>query len=137
MLIKKHQSLFIISFMLAIVIKMHGGVNTKLSLPNDAIITFDSLVIDYDTINEYEVFVGEIPFKNTGNRQLIIANCKTSCGCLVAECPSQPIAPSESGIVKFRFDPTGKQGKSIKNITLTSNAVTSNVVITLRFYIAK
>ncbi len=46
-------------------------------------ITFEKLVHDYGQINQGENGECEFVFKNTGKAELILTNCRSSCGCTV------------------------------------------------------
>lgn len=91
-------------------------------------ITFEQQVHDYGEIRG-EVMDGNWAFsyQNTGDQPLILSNCQTSCGCLVATCDHEPLAPGKSATVKVRYD-TMRLGSFQKTITVTSNAVNTPVV---------
>lgn len=105
-----------------------NGRSPRLSIPysgylisdQEPEITFDSLVqTAYRCKGEGLQY--EFWFENTGNVPLIISCCKTSCGCLVATWPKEPIAPGERGVIKIRYD-TNRIGPINKSCTVQSNA---------------
>ncbi|NJM79041.1 MAG: DUF1573 domain-containing protein [Flavobacterium sp.] len=90
-----------------------------------------------ETINYGDVVKGEddgvciFEFTNTGNAPLIISSVNSSCGCTVADKPSEPIMPGKSDkiTVKYNMNP----GPISKTITVESNAVNKpNGVVPLR-----
>ncbi len=97
--------------------------------PNGPVITFDSLVVNYGTIDQGSDPLRVATFTNTGKKPLHITNCKGSCGCTVPKCPTTPIMPGEKGTMKVRYD-TKRTGRISKTVTVKSNA--NNGTITLK-----
>jgi hypothetical protein len=87
---------------------------------NEPSMEFDSLVM---TANRCygEGLIYEFNFQNTGSRPLLISSCKTSCGCLVATWPKEPIQPGERNVIKIRYD-THRIGPINKSCTIRTNA---------------
>ena len=83
-------------------------------------ITFEETFFSFDTVmqagNAEHVFF----FANEGDAPLLITSAFSSCGCVVPEWPREPIAPSESGNVKVRYN-TSKTGPFTKVIVVKSN----------------
>lgn len=98
---------------------------------NAAEITFKSLEIDYGTIEHNADGNREFKFKNTGKEPLVIANCQGSCGCTVPTWPKEPIMPGKSGVIKVKYA-TDRVGHFQKNVTVTSNAKTDKVLLTIK-----
>jgi hypothetical protein len=61
------------------------------------------------------------PFKNIGDKPLVINNVVASCGCTVPEKPEEPIMPGKQGIIKAVFDSKGRAGTNHKTITVKAN----------------
>ena len=97
--------------------------------PNGPVITFDSLVVDFGTIDQDSDPFRIAVFTNTGKKPLHITNCKGSCGCTVPKCPTTPIMPGEKGEMKVRYD-TKRTGRISKTVTVKSNA--NNGTVTLK-----
>ncbi len=93
-------------------------------------ITFKTLKIERATIpyDSKEPFVFE--FKNTGSTPLIITGVQTSCGCTAAEKPTEPIAKGKSSKIVVNYD-TKRVGNFTKTITVTTNASTEPIVLTI------
>ncbi|MCR9170875.1 MAG: DUF1573 domain-containing protein [bacterium] len=96
-------------------------------------IQFDSLTlhkfVDKSGDGRFEFF-----FENDGDEPLIIKWCKTSCGCLVASWPKEPIEPGERGVIKVRYD-TKRIGPINKSITVSSNAPQEVVMLRVKGYV--
>jgi hypothetical protein len=62
------------------------------------------------------------PFKNTGNKNLIITNVQAGCGCTVPEKPQEPFAPGQGGVIKATFDSkTQAVAEHRKQVFVSSN----------------
>ena len=91
-------------------------------------ITFVNLVHDYGQINQGDNGECEFVFKNTGKADLILTNCRSSCGCTVPSWPKDPIAPGKKAVIKVKYN-TQRIGQINKTITVESNAVNDRVVL--------
>jgi hypothetical protein len=92
-------------------------------------ITFDSLTIDYGTINKGDDGVRQFRFTNTGTAALEITQVRSSCGCTIPKKPETAIAPGASDVIEVKYD-TERVGPIRKTITVASNA--SNPMIALK-----
>ena len=81
----------------------------------------DSTYKDLGKIKEGQVVEVSYRFKNTGDKNLIIADVKAQCGCTLPEKPGQPFAPGEIGTIRAKFDSKSKQGAVRKEIYVTAN----------------
>ena len=99
--------------------------NKKVKTPE---ITFEKLVHDYGEIYQGENGECEFVFKNTGKAELILTNCRSSCGCTVPSWPKDPIAPGKKAVIKVKYN-TQRIGQINKTITVESNAVNDRVVL--------
>lgn len=91
-------------------------------------ITFETLVHDYGQIYQNDNGECEFVFKNTGKAELILTNCRSSCGCTVPSWPKDPIAPGKKAVIKVKYN-TQRIGQINKTITVESNAVNDRVVL--------
>lgn len=105
--------------------------NAVISNPNAAVITFDTDVVDYGTIEQGADGMREFKFKNTGKEPLIISNATGSCGCTVPTWPKEPIKPGESSSIKVKYD-TKRLGAINKSVTITSNATEATKVLRIK-----
>ena len=99
--------------------------NKKVKTPE---ITFVKLVHDYGQIEQGANGECEFEFKNTGKADLILTNCRSSCGCTVPSWLKDPIAPGEKSVIKVKYN-TQRIGQINKTITVESNAVNDRVVL--------
>ena len=88
-------------------------------------------MIDYGTIDQHSNGVREFHFTNTGSAPLVIQNAKGSCGCTVPSYDKEPVMPGESGTIKVKYA-TNRLGVFQKTVTLTTNAATPTVVLTIK-----
>lgn len=83
--------------------------------------TFESLNVDYGTIEQNADPMRIVKFTNTGTEPLIINNATSSCGCTVPKWPTEPIAPGQSASLEVRYA-TDRVGRISKSITVRTNA---------------
>ena len=83
-------------------------------------IKFETEVIDYGTIEKGADQERTFKFTNSGKAPLILTAVNSSCGCLVAKWPSEPIAPGKSASVIAHYD-TNRVGRFEKTLTVISN----------------
>ena len=96
--------------------------------PSLAKIEFVSEDMDYGTIDNGANGQREFKFKNTGTEALIISTCRGSCGCTVPECPTEPIMPGKTGIIKVNYD-TKRTGAFTKTVTVETNDPSGNKIL--------
>lgn len=106
----------------------NGEKNKKVKEPE---ITFETLVHDYGNIMQGDNGTCEFVFKNTGKADLLLTNCRSSCGCTVPEWPKDPIAPGKKATIKVKYN-TQRVGAINKSITVESNAVNNRVVLNIK-----
>ena len=98
---------------------------------SNAKIEFLSETIDYGTIENGADGNREFKFKNTGTDALIISTCRGSCGCTVPTCPTEPIMPKQSGVIKVHYD-TNRTGQFTKQVTVESNDPTGTKILKIQ-----
>jgi len=89
---------------------------------------FESLEMDYGTIDQGSEPLRVFKFTNTGAAPLVITNAKGSCGCTVPSYPKTPIMPGEESAIEVRYD-TNRVGPFTKRVTLTTNENGENTVV--------
>ncbi|MCD6067708.1 MAG: hypothetical protein K0S33_2534 [Bacteroidetes bacterium] len=99
--------------------------------PNAPKIQFDPEILDYGTIEKDANGMREIKCTNTGKEPLILIDVKTSCGCLVASYPKEPLAAGKSCIIQVKYD-TKRTGPFQKTITVISNTEEKTHVIKVK-----
>ena len=86
------------------------------------IMTLESTVVDYGTIDQHSEPLRKLSFTNTGDSPLIIQNARGSCGCTVPTWPKKPIMPGETSDLEIRYA-TNRIGQFSKTVTLTTNEI--------------
>jgi hypothetical protein len=89
------------------------------------IMTLDSDVVDYGSIEYNSDPLRTLGFKNTGTEPLVISNAKGSCGCTIPTWPREPILPGEVGQIEIRYD-TKRPGAINKTVKITTNEVVNS-----------
>jgi hypothetical protein len=110
---------------------LHAQDNIAQTNPNAPEITFDKTVHDYGTLVQGGDGSCEFKFTNTGKEPLILNNPVPSCGCTVPTWPQEPILPGKSDVIKVTYA-THNLGPINKTITVTSNAKTSRIVLSIK-----
>lgn len=96
-------------------------------------IVFDQGTYDFGSVVDGEMVKHTFSFTNTGDKNLVLFDVKTTCGCTVPEdWPKHPIEPGESGEVKVIFNSNNKVGSVNKSIRIEANTnpTVSTVIIT-------
>ncbi|ASW76123.1 hypothetical protein IQ37_05970 [Chryseobacterium piperi] len=83
-------------------------------------ITFDKTTFDYGTIKPSSDGTRFFTVTNTGDKPLVIANVKPSCGCTTPEFSTDPIMPGKSAKIKVGYNTT-LNGAFNKMIEVYSN----------------
>jgi hypothetical protein len=88
---------------------------------------FASVIWSRDTLFIGDITEGTIrldSFKvtNTGTSPYLISKTKSTCDCIVVNFPKHPIMPSESALLRFEFDSSGKLGTTIPAIIIYDNS---------------
>jgi hypothetical protein len=111
----------------------HDGTATQQPAASTSLadIKMDKMTHDYGNIQQGGNGECEFKFTNNGKEPLVITNCQGSCGCTVPQCPKEPILPGKSGVIKVKYD-TNRPGGIYKTVTVTSNAKSGNVVLTIK-----
>lgn len=94
-------------------------------------IIFEKTVHNFGSVAKNADCSTEFVFKNTGKSPLIISNVETSCDCTSPKWPKDPIMPGKTASITVAYD-TKKTGIFNKTVTITSNAVTNKVELTIQ-----
>ncbi|HVU58347.1 MAG TPA: DUF1573 domain-containing protein [Puia sp.] len=76
---------------------------------------------DFGKIQEGQLLEVSFRFRNTGSKPLLIAKVQPSCGCTVAETPTQAIASGSEGQIKATFNSKGRSGINHKTLNVFAN----------------
>jgi len=99
--------------------------------PNAPEISFDKIVHDFGTVVQGSEATCEFKFTNTGKEPLILQKPVSSCGCTVPTWPQEPVLPGKGDVIKVTYS-THNVGPINKTITVTSNAKTARVVLSIK-----
>jgi hypothetical protein len=95
----------------------------------------DSSVFYFDTITEGDKVERDFRIKNSGNKDLLIANAFGSCGCTVPQFPKEPVKPGEVATIHVTFNSSGKHGEQSKSVTLVCNTIVRNEMLYLKGFV--
>lgn len=95
----------------------------------------DSSVSYFDTITEGDKVERTFRLKNSGTKDLLIANAFGSCGCTVPQYPKEPVKPGETASIQVTFNSAGKHGEQSKSVTLVCNTITRNEMLYLKGFV--
>ncbi len=95
--------------------KVAAGMETTL-------VSADMDSYDFGTVKEGDKVEHTFTLTNTGDKDLIIYDAKSTCGCTVPEVEKNvPIKPGATTSVKAIFNTQGKPNKQTKVVTITGN----------------
>lgn len=88
--------------------------------PEEKGLSIDAALKEYTAKPGEQSCVFRFAVKNISKAEIVINQVRTSCGCTVAQLPSQPwkLAPGEGGEVVLTLDFQGKHGTLIKTATI-------------------
>lgn len=88
-------------------------------------IEFDKTTINFGQFTEDNAIQScTFTYTNKGDRPLVLINVVASCGCTTPIYTKTPVNPGEKGIIKVKYNGTGKYpGHFKKSITVRSNSV--------------
>lgn len=86
-----------------------------------AVIAFNNRSYSYGTVKQNSSGKHDFIVTNKGNEPLVIADVKSSCGCVVASWSQQPILPGQKGTISVKYN-TAKVGEFRKTIVAYTNA---------------
>lgn len=87
---------------------------------------------DFGKVEEGTQAVHKFEFTNVGNEPVVISNVQASCGCTTPSWTKDPVMPGKTGEITASYNSTGRPGVFNKTITVTSNAKTPSVVLSLK-----
>ena len=108
-----------------------SSTTTTTDNPNAPEVVFETVVVDYGTIEYNSNGDREFKFKNTGTEPLIITSATGSCGCTVPTPPKDPVKPGENAAIKVHYD-TKRVGNFEKTVTVVSNAKNAQIVLKIK-----
>ena len=95
----------------------------------------DTDTLNFGILNKTEDGSRKIKVTNTGDKPLIITDCKGSCGCTVPQCPKEPIAPGASGEIEVKFNSKGKKNNQTKTVTINANTDPGQTILKIKAFV--
>ncbi len=92
-----------------------------------AVMTFESMTLDYGKVEQNGDPIRLIKFTNTGTEPLIVESATSTCGCTVPSPPKDPIAPGQSASMEVRYN-TGNVGTISKAVRIKTNEGVEHVI---------
>jgi hypothetical protein len=77
--------------------------------------------LDFGRINTNASATREIPFTNTGKKELIIKSLQGNCTCIETSASKRSVKPGETSSIKIKFSPQDRSGTQQKAVTVYSN----------------
>lgn len=75
-----------------------------ISGPNDSTsIKWETTYFEFGLVKRGPDIEIEYPFKNTGDKPLVIDSVTVTCGCTLFQIPEKPIDPGKSGKIRIKF----------------------------------
>ncbi|OON67032.1 DUF1573 domain-containing protein [Hymenobacter sp. CRA2] len=105
---------------------------TALSASAQGVMEFTETQFDFSNVAEGNMATHEFKFKNTGNQPVVISNVQASCGCTTPDWTKTPILPGKTGFVRAAYNSAGRPGQFNKTVTITSNAATPTLMLTIK-----
>lgn len=100
-------------------------------------ISFQETSHDFGDIKQGTVVEYTFKFTNTGNAAFIISNVRTTCGCTATKWPRNPIGAGQTAEITAQFNSTGKSGPQNKVITIMSNAINAQEIVSIKANVIK
>ncbi|MFN8354317.1 MAG: DUF1573 domain-containing protein [Spirosomataceae bacterium] len=85
---------------------------------------------DFGKVPQNVPAVYSFEFTNTGSAPIVISNAQPSCGCTTPDWTKEPVMPGKTGFVKASYN-AASMGPFTKTVTVTSNAETPTIVLTI------
>lgn len=82
---------------------------------------------DFGPIKQGKYVTHEFEFENIGNVPYLIQTVEGSCGCTIADYPTQPIPPGGKGTIVVQFNSKGKKGDNTEFVTVIGNSQPEHV----------
>ncbi len=84
---------------------------------------------DFGLIKEYEgEKEGFVRFVNPGPEEAVVMGARPSCGCTDVVIPEEPVAPGDTAVIRFSYNPLGRPGKFDKTIRVYMGPYDTQVI---------
>ena len=103
----------------------------SVSFAQNGVAAFAQEAHDFGKVEQGKPVTHMFTFKNTGTEPMVVLDAVASCGCTKPSWSKEPVAPGQTGQVSATFNAAG-MGPFNKTVTVTTNAKTSTVYLTLK-----
>lgn len=86
------------------------------------VLYFLSNNIDLGTIKQGDIVKAKFRLQNKGKKDLLIHYVSASCGCTATHWETKPIKPNVVSDIEITYNSTGKLGKQVKEVYVSTNA---------------
>ena len=102
------------------------------AMSQKAVISFEEKTHDFGKVNEEDGKITHVfDFVNKGISPLVVSRVQASCGCTTPVWTKEPVEPGKKGTITVTYNPTGRPGAFTKTITVYSNAIDEQLVLTI------
>lgn len=102
-------------------------------LERNTALRFELEALDSIRLSEEDApAVFTFPFRNIGDKPVVVTRIVTSCSCLTAEFDKAPVLPGKTGNINVVYKPAGQTGMFLRNIYVYTNASERHPTIRLR-----
>lgn len=112
---------------------MLGAVALTGSIMAQPVASWNETTHDFGTFHESAgKKVCQFVLTNTGDSAMVITQVKTTCGCTVANFPTEPIAPGASGTIEITYSPTDRPGPFEKGVWVYTNTTPNRTRLVIK-----
>jgi hypothetical protein len=100
-------------------------------------IKFDTTTYNFGRVYEGEKVCWYFKYQNRGNKNLVLTNVTTSCGCTIPAYSNEPVAPGNKGNIKVVFDTSDRIGHQYKTVEVQTNGEPGKVELIITAEVIK
>ena len=109
--------------------------NSQKQKANKTEITFRETSYNFGSVNIGDTVSYNFKSTNSGNKELVINEVKTSCGCTVPNYSAKVVSPGDTGSIEVKFETAGYLGHQNKSIFVYSNAQNEVKKLTIKAFV--
>ena len=100
-------------------------------------IKFDTTVYNFGKVYEGERVGAYFKFKNLGNKNLVLTNVSTTCGCTIPAYSEEPLTPGMEGEIKVIFDTYERTGYQYNTVNVKTNTEQGEIELVITAEVVK
>jgi len=109
----------------------YGNVDTN----SMAKVSFEYTVFDFDTIKVGKIVNHTFSFTNTGVKDLLVTDTKSTCGCTISSHTEKAISPGEKGNIIVSYDSKDRKGEQEKVIRVYTNTYPNETLLKIKGFV--